>query len=104
MSQYKEGEIYTFKTTGGEEFVAKVTKQHSEGSYDYIEVTSPVSVVHNGQGLGLLQTLITADHRQSVKINTNNVLMFCESEENAKNKYIELTTGLKLPEKKLILG
>jgi hypothetical protein len=101
FSELKVGEVYTFKTSGGEEIVAKL---HSDGKGMIIQVVNPVSVAHGGQGMGLIPSMITADHEKSVQLNTNNILMVCEADENVKNKYIELTTGLKLPGKKLILG
>lgn len=94
--------VYTFKTAGGEEIVAKVVKSYLEG--EFIEVINPVSVAQHGQGMGLLPSLFTGNSDKPVKLNTKNVLMFVETDESIQNKYIEMTTGLKLPEKKIVLG
>ena len=98
----KDDSVYTFKTTGGEEIVAKVVKSYLEG--DFIEIVNPVSVGHHGQGMGLMPSLFTADSDKPVKLNTKNVLMVAETDDAIVTKYIELTTGIKVPEKKIVLG
>ena len=95
------GKVYTFKLNSGEELVAKYS---SEVVGDYIKVTEPVSVAPGPQGMGLVPSLFTADPDQSVTINTNCIAMYCETDDAVRMKYIEATTGIKVPEKKLILG
>jgi hypothetical protein len=95
------GKIYTFKMNSGEEMVAKV---HSEVTGDYINVIDPVSVAPGPQGMGLVPSLFTANPEQSVTINTNSIAMYCETDQVIQSKYIQATTGLSVPEKKLILG
>lgn len=95
------GKVYTFKMNSGEEVVAKYT---SEVVGDYINVTDPVSIAPGPQGMGLVPSLFTADPGQSVTINTNCIAMYCETDDSVKMKYIEATTGIKVPDKKLILG
>jgi hypothetical protein len=95
------GKVYTFKMNSGEEMIAKYT---SEVVGDYINVTDPVSVAPGPQGMGLVPSMFTADPSQSVTINTNSIAMYVETEDSVKMKYIEATTGIKVPDKKLILG
>ena len=95
------GKIYTFKMNSGEEMVAKYS---CEVVGDYIAVTDPVSVAPGPQGMGLMPSLFTANPQQSVTINTNSIAMYCETDETIKAKYIQATTGLAIPEKKVILG
>ena len=95
------GKVYTIKFNSGEEMIAKV---HSEVTGNYINVSDPVSVAPSAQGVGLIPSLFTADPRQSVTINTNSIAMYCEAEDSVKMKYLEATTGIKVPEKKIILG
>lgn len=95
------GKVYTFKLNSGEEVVAKYT---SECVSNYIAVTDPVSIAPGPQGIGLVPSMFTSDPSQSVTINTNSISMYCETEDSVKMKYIEATTGIKIPDKKLILG
>lgn len=95
------GKIYTFKMTSGEEMVAKYT---SEVVGNYINVSDPVSVAPGPQGMGLVPSLFTANPDQSVTINTNTIAMYAETDEAVQAKYIQATTGLAVPDKKLILG
>jgi hypothetical protein len=95
------GKVYTFKMNSGEEVIAKYA---TEVAGNYISVTDPVSVAPGPQGMGLMPSLFTAEPGSSVTINTNNIAMYVETDDNVKMKYIEATTGIKVPEKKIILG
>lgn len=95
------GKVYTIKFNSGEEMIAKI---HSEVTGHYINVSDPVSVAPSQQGVGLIPSLFTADPGQSVTINTNNIAMYAEAEDSVKMKYLEATTGIKIPDKKIILG
>lgn len=95
------GKVYTFKFNSGEEMIAKV---NSEMTGHYISVTDPLSVAPNGQGVGLIPSLFTSNPSMAVTINTNSIAMYSEAEDSVKMKYLEATTGIKVPEKKIILG
>ncbi len=95
------GKVYTFKLNSGEEVIAKYT---CECVGNYIAVTEPVSIAPGPQGMGLVPSMFTADPAQSVTINTNSIAMYVETEDSVKMKYIEATTGIKVPDKKIIMG
>lgn len=96
-----EGTVYTFKFNSGEEMIGKVVGL-AQGNY--VEVEEPLSVAPSAQGMGLIPSLFTADPAKNVMININSIAMYCEAEDSIKMKYLEATTGIKVPEKKLILG
>lgn len=96
----KVGEVYTFKLTSGEEVVARVTEVE-EG---YVLLHDPVSVAPGPQGLGLIASLFTANPKAETRLNTNAVTIHALTDESVKSKYIEATTGIVVPDKKLILG
>jgi len=96
----KSGSVYTCKLNSGEELIAKV----AIAGGDWIEIENPVSVAPGPQGMGLVPSMFTADPALNVRINTNSVAMYVETDDNVRMKYIEATTGIKVPEKKLILG
>ena len=95
------GKVYTFKFNSGEEMIAKV---NSEMTGNYVSVTDPLSVAPNQKGMGLIPSLFTSDPDQAVTINTNSISMYAEAEDSVKMKYLEATTGIQVPEKKIILG
>jgi hypothetical protein len=96
----KVGETYTFKLTSGEEVLGKVLEVQD----NYVSLKDPVSVAPGPQGLGLMQSMFTADPKDPARLNINNVTIYALTDESVKAKYIEATSGIIVPDKKLILG
>ena len=95
------GKVYTFKLNSGEELIAKV---NSSPLYGFIGIETPVSVAPGPQGLGLVPSMFTADADETVRLNINSISIYALTDDSVKMKYIEATTGIQVPEKKLILG
>ena len=93
-------QVYTFIMNSGEEMVAKV--KQSEG--DWIILEDPVSIAPGPQGMGLVPSLFTADPREEIKLNTSSVSLVSKTDDSVRMKYIEATTGIKVPEKKILVG
>jgi len=93
-------QVYTFKLNSGEEMVAKV----KQSGGDWITVEEPVSIAPGPQGMGLVPSMFTADPKEEIRLNTNSVSLVSKTDDSVKMKYIEALTGIKVPEKKLILG
>jgi hypothetical protein len=93
-------EVYTFKLNSGEELISKVK------AVDGAEIIlgEPCSVAPGPQGMGLVPSIFTSDPKGEVRLNTNSVTLYAVTDASVKLKYIEATTGIKLPDKKLILG
>lgn len=100
MKNIEIGEVYTFKLSSGEELVSKVLSFDEKN----VELSEPLSVAPNAQGMGLIPSMFTAEHDKSVLLNTNTITMYCVTAEGIRSKYIEATTGIATPSKKLILG
>jgi hypothetical protein len=96
------GEVYTFKLNSGEEVVAKIMEINSDKNE--VIISNPVSIAPNQKGIGLMPSMFTADPDSNVKLNTNSVSIIAPTEDSVKVKYIEATTGITVPDKKLILG
>ena len=97
----KTDEIYTFKMNSGEEVVAKVL--HSTDAA--VTVSHPVSIGPGpGGGLGLVPAMFTFNPDSEVRLNTNSIAMIASTDEGVKTKYIQATTGITVPDKKIILG
>ena len=93
--------VYTFKLNSGEELIAKVVVVHGDHT---VVIENPVSVAPGPQGMGLVPSMFTADPDAEIKLNSNSVSIYALTDDSVKMKYIEATTGIKVPEKKLILG
>jgi hypothetical protein len=100
--ELETGKVYTFKLNSGEEMIAKVTAHNSNSNW--IEIQDPVSVAPGPQGLGLVPSMFTGDIKTSIRLNISSVAFYALTEDGVKMKYIEATTGIQVPEKKLILG
>lgn len=94
------GEVYTLKLNSGEELVAKVTAT-SEAD---ISLHDPLSVAPGPQGVGLIPSLFTADPKGETRLNKSAVAIYALADATIKAKYIEATSGIVIPDKKLILG
>jgi len=99
--ELKIDQIYTFKLNSGEELVAKVVAI----SDSYYTITEPVSIGPSPQGgLGLVPSMFTYNNRENVRLNTSSLALVAETDDNVKTKYIEATTGLQVPGKKVLIG
>jgi hypothetical protein len=97
---FETNQVYTIKLNSGEELIAKITAVSASS----IVIQDPVSVAPGPQGMGLVPSLFTADPRQTVQLNTASVALVAKTDESVRLKYLEATTGIKVPDKKLILG
>lgn len=96
----KTNEIYSIKLNSGEEMITRV----KEVTDTHLIVSEPVSVAPGPQGMGLVPSLFTANPNGEFMLNKNSIAVICETEYNIKAKYSEAVSGVKVPEKKLILG
>ena len=94
------GKVYTFKLNSGEEMIAKVI----DAGEGYAMLQDPVSVAPGPQGMGLVPSMFTADPDKNPRLNMNCVAISSLTDENVRMKYIEATTGIKVPEKKILVG
>jgi len=94
-------EIYTFKLVTGEEVVAEV----KEVADDHYIVTKPTTILPNQQGqMQMVPSAYTMELDKPVQINTLAVAMIFEPNESVQSAYTKATTGIDVPEKKIIHG
>lgn len=98
----EKDQIYTIKLNSGEELIAKVTDIDTENNQ--LIVSEPVSVAPGPQGMGLVPSVFTANTDSEYRINTTSVAIYVPTDDSVKDKYIEATSGIQLPEKKVVLG
>lgn len=94
------GTVYTFKLNSGEELIARVADHQA----DHVTIENPVSVAPGPQGMGLVPSLFTADMTKKIQLNINCVAICAPTDENVRGKYLEATTGIRIPEKKIVMG
>jgi hypothetical protein len=92
--------VYTFKLNSGEELIAKVVQSGGE----FIHIEEPVSIAPSQQGMQMIPSIFTANPKGEFKLNTNNISLYAETDDSIKMKYLEATTGIKVPDKKIVLG
>ena len=98
--QIEINEVHTFKFNSGEEVIAKVTAFE----HPWITVNEPVAVAPGPQGMGLVPSMFTADPAQNPTLNMNSVALYSLTDDAVCMKYLEATTGIRVPEKKIIMG
>jgi len=96
----EHNQVYTFKLNSGEEMVAKV----KQSGGDWITLEEPVSIAPGPQGMGLVPSMFTADPKEQIQLNTNSVSLVSKTDDSVKMKYLEATTGIRVPEKKILVG
>ena len=98
--KYEDNQVYTIKLTSGEELVTRI-KSYDNG---FILVEEPISIAPTQKGMQLIPSMFTADPAAEVRLNTNSITLYALTDDAVKMKYIEATTGIQVPEKKIVLG
>jgi len=86
---YSAGDVVCFKLVG-EEVVAKIVEETADG---YV-LSKPCTVVPSQQGIGLMQSLISADINTNITLNKSHVVMHSPVIADIENHYIRTTTGI----------
>ena len=92
--------VYTFKLNSGEELIAKVIQSGG----NFIQIEEPVSIAPTQQGMQMIPSVFTANPKGEFRLNSSSIALYAETDDSVKLKYLEATTGIKVPDKKLILG
>jgi hypothetical protein len=52
----------------------------------------------------MIPSMFTADPKGEFKLNTSSIAIYAETDDSVRMKYLEATTGIKVPDKKIVLG
>jgi hypothetical protein len=88
--RYSEGDIVSFKLVNGDEIVAKVVNDTN----DEFVLSKPCTVLPGPKGIGLVQSLFTAEVDTVVHINRSHIIMHGPAIKEMRNHYIQTTTGI----------
>jgi hypothetical protein len=97
--KFADGDIVSFKLVNGDEIVAKIIEE-TDGFY---RISSPCTVVPSPQGLGLIQSLFSANEKATVTLSKSHVMFCAESLEQMKSHYLKTTTGIDIIPKQGII-
>lgn len=93
-------QVYSIKLNSGEELIGKVI----QAGGDFIQMEEPVSIAPTQQGMQMIPSMFTAEPKGIFRLNTSSIAIYAETDDSIKLKYLEATTGIKVPEKKIVLG
>jgi hypothetical protein len=96
----ESNKVFTFKLNSGEELIAKVVQSGG----DFIIIEEPVSIAPTQQGMQMIPSVFTANPKAEFKLNTTSIALYAETDDSVRMKYLEATTGIKVPDKKIVLG
>ena len=96
----EKNQVHSFKFTSGEEVIARVVDIDD----NWISVSEPVAVAPGPQGMGLIPALFTVDHDKTISMNIHNCVFVAHTDESVRAKYIQATTGITVPDKKIVMG
>ena len=96
----EEGKVYTFKLNSGEELISTV-KSHSPA---FITLESPCSTAPTQQGIQLVPAMFTTEFNSEVDLYRNSVAMISTPREEVANAYRESVTGIKVPDKQILMA
>jgi len=96
---YSDGEIIAFKLVNGDEIVAKVVETKPTGWI----VHKPCTVMPSQQGLGLIQTLFSADINNNIELKSEHVMMHSVVLKALEDHYLTTTTGISVGRGPLIV-
>lgn len=87
---YSKGDIVSFKLINGDEIVARIELVDT----DWFEISKPCTVMPSPQGMGLIQSLFTADADVNVRLQKSHIIMHAPSIDQMQKHYIKTTTGI----------
>lgn len=87
---YTSGDIVSFKLITGDEIVARIAAVAPNG----FEVSKPCTVMPSPQGMGLIQSLFTAEADVNVVLQKEHVIMHAPAIDAMQKHYIKTTTGI----------
>lgn len=87
---YSEGDVVAFKLVNGDEVLAKIVEVKANSWV----VSKPCTVIPSPQGLGLMQSMFSAELNKNVELKAEHVMMHAETAQQIKDHYMTTTTGI----------
>ena len=93
QAPYTKNDTITFRTSAGEEIVARFVEENDKT----LTVTKPMALMAQNGGFGLGPWLLTADPAQNIPVNKNIVQFVVKTQSDMASQYTQATTGLAMP-------
>lgn len=97
---YQTNDVVGFKMVNGDEIVARIVSVDS----DSWTVSKPCTVIPGPQGIGLMQSLISADINTEVAIGRQHVMLHAPVIKQMEDHYIQTTTGIQTVSKSPLIA
>jgi len=88
--KFDKGDVITVKLVNGDEIVTEIV---SDDGMSYT-IRRPQTVIPSPQGMGLMQSLFTADIDKPIQLSKQHVMMAAPSVDAMVKHYITTTTGI----------
>ena len=88
--EYDRDDLVSFKLVNGDEIVAKIVETTPKGWL----LNRPCTVVPSHQGIGLIQTLFSADINKDLELKSEHVMLHAPAIQQLASHYIKTTTGI----------
>jgi hypothetical protein len=93
--------VYSFIMNSGQEVIGKVAAKDDSS----VTIANPLTIGMGPKGPVMMPAFQTVNPNTTVTLNTSSVAIYAESDDEIKDKVLELTTGLTVPpQKKIVLG
>ena len=91
---YSEGDVVSFKLVNGDEIIAKIVSEVVEGGRTSWKISKPCTIIPSPQGLGLVQSMFSAELNKTIELKAEHVMMHAEALQQMRDHYITTTTGI----------
>lgn len=88
--KYDASDIVSFRLVNGDEIIAKIISEDD----NHYNVDRPCTVLPSQQGIGLMQSMFTADSDVKVSINKTHIIMHSNTIDAMQKHYLKTTTGI----------
>ena len=90
QTPYTVNDTITIKTTAGEEVISRFISEDA----NTITVQKPLSIMSNGQGIGLGPFSYTINPDSKVKLNKGGILFIHKTDSEMAKQYVQSTSGI----------
>jgi len=87
---YKTGDTISFKTTAGEEVIARLEAEKA----DSVKVSKPMVLTATQEGLGMVPFTFTVNPETSLEVFKHGVVFLAKTDEDTAKQYVQSTTGI----------
>ena len=88
--KYDVSDIVSFRLVNGDEIIAKIVSEDD----DNFKLERPCTVLPSQQGIGLMQSMFTADSELKVVVSKQHVIMHSPTIDAMQKHYLKTTTGI----------